>query len=131
MEEVGFPEKLVFSDEAPSHISGKNRHNVRIWDTENPHAILEHERDSSKRNVFCAISHRKIYGPFFFAEVTSLTCWNSGYSRSWKKTVLTSYFNMMVPPSPHYHNDVLGHLNDRLPQGWFGRAAAGDQELLR
>jgi hypothetical protein len=58
MEEDGFPEKLVFSDEATFHISGKvNRHNVRIWGTENPHTILEHERDSPKLNVFCAISH--------------------------------------------------------------------------
>jgi hypothetical protein len=42
---------------------------------------------------------------------------------------LTSSFNM-TPPS-HYHNDVRGHLNDWLPQRWFGHAAAGDQELLR
>jgi hypothetical protein len=37
---------------------------------------LEHERDSPKLNVFCAISHWKIYGPFFFAEatVTGATC---------------------------------------------------------
>jgi hypothetical protein len=27
-----------------------------------------------------------------------LTGWNNGYSRSWKKTVFTSSFNMMVPP---------------------------------
>jgi hypothetical protein len=31
---------------------------------------LEHERDSPKLNVFCAISHRKICGPFFFTEAT-------------------------------------------------------------
>jgi hypothetical protein len=37
---------------------------------ENRHAILEHKRDSPKLIVFCAISHRKIYGPFFFAEAT-------------------------------------------------------------
>jgi hypothetical protein len=37
---------------------------------ENPHAILEHECDFPKLNVFCAISYRKICGPFFFAEAT-------------------------------------------------------------
>jgi hypothetical protein len=38
MEEDGFPEKLVFSDEETFDISGKvNIHNVRIWGTENPH----------------------------------------------------------------------------------------------
>jgi hypothetical protein len=33
--------------------------------------------------------------------------------------------------SPHYHNNIRGHLNDQLPQRWIGRAAAGDQELMR
>jgi hypothetical protein len=46
MEEDGFPENLVFSDEPAFHISGKvNRHNVRIWGTENHHEFLEQERD--------------------------------------------------------------------------------------
>jgi hypothetical protein len=34
MEEDGFVERLIFSDEAKFHISGKvNTHNVRIWGT--------------------------------------------------------------------------------------------------
>jgi hypothetical protein len=49
-----------------------------------------------------------------------------------EKTVLISSFNTTVsPPAPHCHNDVRGHLNDRLPQRWFGRAAAGHQERVR
>jgi hypothetical protein len=31
---------------------------------------VEHQRDSPKVNVFCAISSQKVYGPFFFAEET-------------------------------------------------------------
>jgi hypothetical protein len=53
LEEDGFAEKLVFSDEATFHVCGKvNRHNVRISDMENPHATVEHVRDSPKANVF-------------------------------------------------------------------------------
>jgi hypothetical protein len=53
IEEDWFAEKLVFSDEATFHVSGKvNRHNVRIWGTENPHATVEHDRDSPKVNEF-------------------------------------------------------------------------------
>jgi hypothetical protein len=49
MGENGFPEKLVFSDEATFHISGKvNRHKMKIWGTENPHNFLEHKCDSPK-----------------------------------------------------------------------------------
>jgi hypothetical protein len=52
LEEDGFAEKLVFSDEATFHVRGKeNRHSVRIWVTENPHATVEHVRDSPKVNV--------------------------------------------------------------------------------
>jgi len=41
----------MFSDEVTFHLSGKvNRHNVRIWGTENPHEIVEHVRDSPKLN---------------------------------------------------------------------------------
>jgi hypothetical protein len=52
----GFLEKIIFSIEATFHISGKvNRHNVRVWGSENRHAYVEHVRDSPKVNVFCAI----------------------------------------------------------------------------
>ena len=70
LEEGRFAEKkLIFSDKAMFHVCGKvNSHNVRIWDTENPHAMMERVCDSPKVNVFCAVSSCKVYGPFFFAE---------------------------------------------------------------
>jgi hypothetical protein len=43
LEEDGFAEKLVFSDEATFHVCGKViSHNVRIWGKENPHAMVKH-----------------------------------------------------------------------------------------
>ena len=67
LEEDEFNERLVFSDEATFHTNGKvNRHNVCIWGEENPHATIKHERDSSKVNVFCAISKNHVHGAFFF-----------------------------------------------------------------
>ena len=58
---------MIFSDEALFHLSGKvNRDNIRIWSLQNPHVTLEHEWDSPKVNVFCAISLTKVYEPFFF-----------------------------------------------------------------
>ena len=53
LEDDSFLPRLIFSDEATFHLSGKvNRHNVRIWGLENPRATLEHERDFPKVNVF-------------------------------------------------------------------------------
>jgi hypothetical protein len=76
VEDDKFLPRVIFSDETTFHLSGKvNRHNVRILGLQNPHTTPEHERDSSKVNVFCAISQRKVYGPFFFDEnaVTGVT----------------------------------------------------------
>ena len=53
LEDDEFNERLVFNDEVTFHTNGKvNRHNVRTWEEENPHATIEHERDSPKVNVF-------------------------------------------------------------------------------
>jgi hypothetical protein len=49
MEADGFVERLILSDEATFHISGNmNRHNVRIWGTKQPHAQIEHRRESAR-----------------------------------------------------------------------------------
>ena len=76
-----FNECLVFSDEATFHTNDKvNRQNVRIWGKENPYATIEHERDSAKVNVFCAISKNHVQGPFFF-EGNVWQCLSAGASK--------------------------------------------------
>jgi hypothetical protein len=46
-----FLEKVQFSDQATFHVSGAvNRRNVRIWESENSHVYVEHQRDSPKVN---------------------------------------------------------------------------------
>ena len=67
LEEYKFNKRLVYSNEATFYTNGKvNRHNVRIWGKENLHATIEHERDSPKVDLFCAISKNHVHGPFFF-----------------------------------------------------------------
>ena len=49
LEEDKFNKRFMFSDEAIFYTNGQvNRHNVRIWGEENPHATIEHERDNQK-----------------------------------------------------------------------------------
>ena len=68
--EDGFDDRLVFSDKT-FHVTGKvNKHNTRIWATEHLHAIQEHVQDSPTANVFCAISKKCLYGPFFCEGTT-------------------------------------------------------------
>ena len=66
LEEDGFDDRLMFSDEATFHVTGKvNKHNARIWGTEHPHAIQEHVRDSPKVNMFCAIWKQCVWAFLF------------------------------------------------------------------
>ncbi|KAJ4434333.1 hypothetical protein ANN_22890 [Periplaneta americana] len=105
------------SDEATFHTSGKiNKHNCRVWGTQKPHRIIEHERDSPKVNVFCALSQRKLYGPFFFIEATvtghsyleqwlvpqlKLSMTISSFSKMGLRHISTMQFDrVFVPPLP-------------------------------
>ncbi|PSN47408.1 hypothetical protein C0J52_19199 [Blattella germanica] len=66
-----FVDRIIFSDQATFHTNGRvNRHNCRIWGTQNPRNFVEYERDSPKVNVFCAVSSRKLYGPFLLKKRT-------------------------------------------------------------
>ena len=60
-EEEDFFNRLIFGDESTFRLSGKvNKHNVRIWGTENPRELVRFVRDSPKVNVFCAVSCTKV-----------------------------------------------------------------------
>jgi hypothetical protein len=72
LEDEDFAAKLIFSDEATFHLSGEvNRHNVRLWGTANPRALVALERDSPKVNVFCAMQCYKMCGT---SSTTAWTC---------------------------------------------------------
>ena len=48
LEEDGFDDRLVFSDEATFHLTGiVNKYDTRIWRTKHPRSMLEHVQDSS------------------------------------------------------------------------------------
>ena len=129
MEDETFLPLLIFSDEATFHLSGKvNRHNVRIWGLQNPHGALEHERDSPKVNVFCALSQTKVHGPFFFAEnaVTGVTY--LAMLQNWLLPQMSEDFPTGRSP-PHRHRDVRHFLNESVPQRWIGRVGKEDLAL--
>jgi hypothetical protein len=45
---------VVFPDEATSR--KVNRHNCRIWGSEKPHKVMEHERGTPQLNMRCALA---------------------------------------------------------------------------
>ena len=128
----GLSERVIFSDEATFFLSRKvNRHSTWILGSQNPHALIEMEYDSPKVNVFCAVSRRRVFGPFFFAEdsVTGKVCLDM--LENWLMPQLTDeevqvYIYQQDGAPPHWHKEVRGYLNEHLPGRWVGRAAATD-----
>ena len=47
-----------------------NRHNCRIWGTQQPNEIHEYVRGSPKVNVWCGLLYDRVIGPFFLSEST-------------------------------------------------------------
>jgi hypothetical protein len=125
MEEDGYVERLIFSDEATFHVSGKvSRHNVRIWGT---------ERDSPKVNVHCAVSREKVDGPFFFTGATVTGDSFLDILEIWLLNQLNAnydvFYNWTELPPPHFHTNVRALLNCVLQQRRIECAANGDKKL--
>jgi hypothetical protein len=128
--------KILFSDEATFHVHGKpNRHNVRVWGTQQPRKVIEHERDSSKVNVFCAMSKTKTYGPFFFAEKTIGGFCYLDMLQSWLFQQLeqdeADIILQQDGAPPHFRRKVRSHLNETLPHRWIGRGTYDDDVFLK
>lgn len=117
---------VMFSDESTFHVSGKvNRHNVRIWGSENPHVVQEHIRDSPKVNVWCGLMKDMIIGPFFFIEptVTGITYLDMLEQYAFPQIAHKQpdiIFQQDGAP-PHWSNIVRTALNNAFPNRWIGR----------
>ena len=135
MEEDGFFERLIFSDECTFHLCGKvNRHNVRIWGTENPKSVVEVAREYPKVNVFCTVSTFKVYGPFYFSEQTVTGIAFLDMLTEWLLPQLNEdtadFVLQMDGAPPHFHRHVREFLNQHLPQRWIGHGNSDEQMLL-
>jgi hypothetical protein len=121
-------DKITFSDEATFHISGKvNRHNCRIWGTEDPKEVFEYERDSPKTNVWCAMNKERIFGPYFFTEKTVngasyLDMLQNFFIPLLRRLgILKKIFFQQDGAPPHYALDVRSYLNKTFGDEWMGR----------
>jgi hypothetical protein len=122
-----FLEKVQFSDEATFHVSGAvNRRNVRIWGSENPHAYVEHQRDSPKVNVFCVIYSQKVLKkPLPACHIRNVA--------TVALATFAKHTDVIIQqdgsPAAHFQCEVRQFLNTVLPGCWIGRASGNDQQL--
>ena len=127
MEEDGhFLNRICFSDEATFLVSGKrNKHDARIWETENSHITMEMERDSPKVNVWCGLLCSKVFGSFFFEEKTitaniyldTLTEYVTPQLEEFQPHV---FFQQDGVP-PHWGINVREFLDKKFPARGIGR----------
>ena len=136
LEEDEFNERIVCSDEATFHTNGKvYRHDVRVWGKENPHATIEHERDSPKVNVFCATSKNYVHGRFFFeGNVTGAVYLQMLQNLLMDKLIANEHEYFIYQQDgapPHWKLTVRAYLSDNLPRRWIGRASGEDNVMLK
>jgi len=56
----GLSERIILVMKRP-FLSGKvNRHNIRIWGSQNPHALIEMERESQSERVLCHFQKTRV-----------------------------------------------------------------------
>jgi hypothetical protein len=112
----------MFSGEATFHISGKvNKHNVRMWGSGNPHATVEHIRDSPEVNVWCGLWRDLLVGPVFFADATVPS---SNYLDMLEKLqeLQPAVFFQQDGATSHWSLTVRASLNQHFPNRWIGCA---------
>jgi hypothetical protein len=116
-----FMKHIVFSDDATFHMSGKvNRHNCRIWGSENPCEVMEHERNTPKLNVWCALTSDSVIGPFFFKEATVTGTLYLNMLQNYAITQIPQgYFFQQDEAPPHYASTVKAFLDQQVPGKWI------------
>ena len=95
--------------------------------------VVEHQRDSPKCSVFCAISPERVYWPFFFNERTVTGIVYRDRLEQWLLPQLPENQNYVFQQdgcSAHFHNEIRLYLNNMLPRRWLGRASEDDKHLL-
>ena len=121
-----FLKQICFSDEATFHVSGKlNKHNARIWGSEQPLEIRELERDSPQVIVWCGLKCNRVIGPFFFDEKTITADVYLDLLTEYVVPQLihsqsTIIFQQDFAP-PHWGLRVCQFLNKTFSNWWIGR----------
>jgi hypothetical protein len=136
-------EWLNFGDESTFCIVDTvNKYNVRIWGSETPRAVVQQARDSPKTSVFFppAVSHKKVYGPFFLQKKTIPGITYLDMLREWLMPQLIEDNHNFIPVQdsapPHWQRKVRNYLDEnclgagldvQLPRTWL--VHVGHQEV--
>ena len=79
-----------------------NRHNVRIWGTQQPYVTVQHERDMLEQ--------------WLLPQLTEGS---------------NNFLLQIHGAPPHWHIAVRDYVNTQLPRRWIGRCGEGDLPFLQ
>jgi len=125
-EDNDYLKRVCFSDEATFHTSGVvNRHNVRIWGSENPHVVFQNEQGSPKVNVWCGLMHNKVIGPSLSNELTISANVYLDMLELYVAPQLEAFQPWIISQQdgapPHWGSDVRRFLDATFTNRWIGR----------
>lgn len=93
-----FIKNLIMSDEAHFHLNGYvNKQNCRVWATENPRIVQQHQLHPIRCTVWCGIMANRIIGPYFFEDENEnpLTVTGESY-----RNMINNYLRPKVADNP-------------------------------
>jgi len=101
---------MLLSVMKPHFIYQEHYHNVQVWDLENPHKMTEHNNDSPKVKVFCALFMNRMYEPAFFMGKIHYRHCTSQHMELWLMPQLEdhgiTFFFQQDGALPHSHRNV-------------------------
>ncbi|PNF32015.1 hypothetical protein B7P43_G06576 [Cryptotermes secundus] len=96
------------------------------WGSENPHEYGKMARHSPKVNVWCALMHDRVIGPFFFAEqtVTSVIYLDMLQNLAFPQIeALQPEITFQKDAPPHWSTIFGDALEKHFPGRWIGRGS--------
>ena len=112
---------LICSDEAHFYLTESvNKQNNRMWLESRPTDWIEKPLHDKKVLVWCAISSRKIYGPYYFEESVNQHNYldmlkNFFWEKHYRTSDYKNYYFQQDGATPHTANSVQSWLTDLAP----------------
>ena len=95
--------------------------------------VLEHQHNSPKCNLFCAISAERVNGTFFINEITITRIAHLDILKLWLIPQLPENQNYIFQQDRwpvHFHNEVCVDLNNLLLRKWIEHTSEDVQHQM-
>jgi hypothetical protein len=107
---------VLFSDESTFHVFGKvNRHNCRIWGSENPHQVIGYEWDTPKLNVWLGLHKHGVIGPFFLESTVTGQSYLDMFENFAVPQIPPGFIFQQDGAPPHLPRDITTFLDETFP----------------